>query len=662
MRMKKDHRFVLIFTIFILTIANANPVIQPGEDWSLPDWVKAAEYIGFYHMDRGYSTPSIPHIGDTFTWQMLNPEEDNYRFDLLEDLISRAESEGVGAAIRLKCSVIEVKWAGSDPNGPFIPQWVLDKHSPETFYTKNSSNAHILYAALWDDGVQQEYQKFIQAFGAYVQERNQLGFFEDPAFLGMYLHAYSSSRGEEFYLDPSFDHQVVQAGLTPTVLVETLQKRMDWWAEAAGEYTYKMAWVGAGRAGVSYDRTKLDQYAIGSGFALRGGFIEHYFSAQYDPPNYGFSWNAGYVTVDWDHPLRSTKKFYADEYEETDEYPGASGYAKTFSTQTPYFRAAQMGMRFLWVSDNTIEWAPNIARWYLNVAGKTPAAAPDAVCWLRQASVRMKLQGDSDYNTPRPWKNLEHLLMQRDLPGAMTVAVDKLQLPYTSWKDRDNTDEYSARRTDVANDQSEMVFFLHDDFRASIEQYTHIKVTYHDESATTWKLMASTESGVWESSAIQGENDGAWKTVTFSVDSPIQPGQLRDDCDLLIRVTGDADLKVRFVRVVKAKTALNVGQAEDKSEKSYALMQNYPNPFNPTTEIAYSLPEPADVSLEIFDVSGRKVDTVYQGMQSTGNHRVIWNGADRLGNSIATGVYFYRLIAVGHSHIFQNTKKMLFVK
>jgi len=74
-----------------------------------------------------------------------------------------------------------------------------------------------------------------------------------------------------------------------------------------------------------------------------------------------------------------------------------------------------------------------------------------------------------------------------------------------------------------------------------------------------------------------------------------------------------------------------------------SLEQNYPNPFNPTTSIRYSIDEPGAVSLEIYNVKGQLVKTLYQGNADIGSHTLIWNGLNNYGNACSSGVYFYRL-------------------
>ena len=94
-----------------------------------------------------------------------------------------------------------------------------------------------------------------------------------------------------------------------------------------------------------------------------------------------------------------------------------------------------------------------------------------------------------------------------------------------------------------------------------------------------------------------------------------------------------------------------------------ALLTNYPNPFNPETWIPYQLSEPAEVTLRIYAVSGTLVRTLNLGHQPAGiyhqrSHAAYWNGKNELGESVASGVYFYTLIAGD----FTATRKMLIMK
>lgn len=90
----------------------------------------------------------------------------------------------------------------------------------------------------------------------------------------------------------------------------------------------------------------------------------------------------------------------------------------------------------------------------------------------------------------------------------------------------------------------------------------------------------------------------------------------------------------------------------------FKLGQNYPNPFNANTFIEYSLPERAYVEITIYNVLGNEVRTLVNGVEDSGTHRVIWDGRNANGGSVATGIYFYRLKASE----FVETKKMILLK
>lgn len=90
----------------------------------------------------------------------------------------------------------------------------------------------------------------------------------------------------------------------------------------------------------------------------------------------------------------------------------------------------------------------------------------------------------------------------------------------------------------------------------------------------------------------------------------------------------------------------------------FTLSQNFPNPFNAATVIPYSLRDDAWVTLEIVDILGRTVARPVDEFQSAGSHKYEWRGVDPDGNSVASGMYFYRL-SVGDRVM---TKKMVLLK
>ena len=97
-------------------------------------------------------------------------------------------------------------------------------------------------------------------------------------------------------------------------------------------------------------------------------------------------------------------------------------------------------------------------------------------------------------------------------------------------------------------------------------------------------------------------------------------------------------------------TGVSVGGS---GEIAFALGQNYPNPFNPSTRIVYSMPRAGYVSLKVFDVLGKEVATLFDGIRQPGNYEVTFDG-----NGLANGVYLYRMTAGN----FVDTKKFILLK
>jgi flagellar hook assembly protein FlgD len=105
-------------------------------------------------------------------------------------------------------------------------------------------------------------------------------------------------------------------------------------------------------------------------------------------------------------------------------------------------------------------------------------------------------------------------------------------------------------------------------------------------------------------------------------------------------------------------------EGEEGLPASFALMQNYPNPFNPTTTIRYALPVQSTVTLRIYDVIGREVATLINGVVQAGYHDVAWTTTNSSGALLSSGMYFYRLEArpTDGSEPFIQLKKMMLLK
>ncbi len=92
--------------------------------------------------------------------------------------------------------------------------------------------------------------------------------------------------------------------------------------------------------------------------------------------------------------------------------------------------------------------------------------------------------------------------------------------------------------------------------------------------------------------------------------------------------------------------------------KSFTLEQNSPNPFNPSTVVRFKIPTAGHVNISIANALGQEVAVLIDGVMESGTSTVLFNGKDRSGNILSSGIYFCRMTAGG----FADSKKMLFVK
>jgi len=102
----------------------------------------------------------------------------------------------------------------------------------------------------------------------------------------------------------------------------------------------------------------------------------------------------------------------------------------------------------------------------------------------------------------------------------------------------------------------------------------------------------------------------------------------------------------------------DINEQEQALPNVFSLAQNYPNPFNPTTEISFGLPSDGNVSVEVYDIMGRRVRTLVNDYRPAGLYVVTWDGSNDNGTKVASGVYLYKL-ASGDKVI---TKKMVMLK
>ncbi len=113
------------------------------------------------------------------------------------------------------------------------------------------------------------------------------------------------------------------------------------------------------------------------------------------------------------------------------------------------------------------------------------------------------------------------------------------------------------------------------------------------------------------------------------------------------------------------RALLNIPQSVEEAwttsgtvPEGYALSQNHPNPFNPSTTISYSLPAAGHATLRIYNVGGQLIRTLVDSIQPEGEYAVRWDGCDRDGQRVTSGIYFYHLSAGN----WNQAKKMVLMR
>ena len=101
-----------------------------------------------------------------------------------------------------------------------------------------------------------------------------------------------------------------------------------------------------------------------------------------------------------------------------------------------------------------------------------------------------------------------------------------------------------------------------------------------------------------------------------------------------------------------------LGLDQNITPTDYNLYQNYPNPFNPVTTISYDIIKDGYVELSIFNSSGKLVNELIDGYETSGRKLITWNGNDQNQNVLPSGLYIYT-IKTGE---FTSTRKMILMK
>jgi hypothetical protein len=188
-------------------------------------------------------------------------------------------------------------------------------------------------------------------------------------------------------------------------------------------------------------------------------------------------------------------------------------------------------------------------------------------------------------------------------------------------------------------------------FNAEHDIPVRCEIVNHDSNTLVWHNLRQVDFLDWRGNPF---NRPHVTEVTF--EDWMTPDQQHYTIECRTEMVGDDcpdnDHTVRHI---------NSGIAENDNGFDFSLKRIFPNPFGSSVDICYALPRRVNVSLKIYDVSGKCQAVLVCGSQPAGFHAVTWNGADDAGRRLPAGIYLVRLEAgtVDKSQIFTATEKVV---
>jgi hypothetical protein len=165
----------------------------------------------------------------------------------------------------------------------------------------------------------------------------------------------------------------------------------------------------------------------------------------------------------------------------------------------------------------------------------------------------------------------------------------------------------------------------------------------------TMQIMLSTSTGMYFTSVLNGSSTVWTQQAVSSIGNVVcvQTDFRPADNTLVVATHGRGSFQTVITEPI------SVQQISTEVPSTYSLNQNYPNPFNPSTVINFTLPKAGQVSLKVYDVTGREVQTIVNKSLQAGKYETRFDGA-----ALNSGVYFYKLVTDG----FTQTKRMILIK
>jgi hypothetical protein len=186
------------------------------------------------------------------------------------------------------------------------------------------------------------------------------------------------------------------------------------------------------------------------------------------------------------------------------------------------------------------------------------------------------------------------------------------------------------------------------------------------EEVETVRLPHGWAISYWENGPVITD-ESLFFVLRWQPDTPGDPAVGQDTNTILSRsywysslsgwnLADDGEWMMRVV--VATTTGIKEIGSEGTKPAAFELLGNYPNPFNTSTDIKFLAPEAGNVTIEVFNIRGQLIKTLFDECVKPGVYSISWHGTDNGGSEVASGVYFCRLTAAGNV----DTRKMILMK
>jgi len=206
------------------------------------------------------------------------------------------------------------------------------------------------------------------------------------------------------------------------------------------------------------------------------------------------------------------------------------------------------------------------------------------------------------------------------------------------------------------------VTFDYSSFQATFvnEDLTIFWATQSEENNSYWNIYRAEEDSFEAATKINGsEIEGEGTTDNLTKYSYVDNSEINYDTTYYYWLES-VDYAGHTDRFGSTSVVVDMPEEEEVPEPIIlGLHQNYPNPFNPDTTIKFAVEEDGEAQLTIYNAKGQKIATVFKGEVQAEQYEIVeWNGKDRNGKEVASGVYMYKLETANKTYM----KKMLLIK